>query len=65
MANSSKELEGDVVLMVEGKRVIKHNGKLGQIFSPFKQTLVKHWHKKLAVKSLESQFPELSKQIQS
>ena len=52
MANSSKALKGDVVLMAEGKRVIKHNGKLGQIFFTIQtdagETLAQEIDKKIA-----------------
>ena len=65
MANSSKALKGDVVLMAEGKRVIKHNGKLGQIFFTIQTDAGETLAQEISREEFGIQFPELSKQIQS
>ena len=65
MANSSKVLKGDVVLMAEGKRVIKHNGKLGQIFFTIQTESGETLAQEISREEFGIQFPELSKQIQS
>ena len=65
MANSSKALKGDVVLMAEGKRVIKHDGKLGQIFFTIQTDSGETLAQEISREEFGIQFPELSKQIQS
>ena len=65
MANSSKALKGDVVLMAEGMRVIKHNGKLGQIFFTIQTDAGETLAQEISREEFGIQFPELSKQIQS
>ncbi|MAA67278.1 MAG: hypothetical protein CL915_00610 [Deltaproteobacteria bacterium] len=65
MANSSKALKGDVVLMAEGKRVIKRNGKLGQIFFTIQTDAGETLAQEISREEFGIQFPELSKQIQS
>jgi hypothetical protein len=65
MANSSKALKGDVVLMAAGKRVIKHNGKLGQIFFTIQTDAGETLAQEISREEFGIQFPELSKQIQS
>ena len=65
MANSSKVLKGDVVLMAEGMRVIKHNGKLGQIFFTIQTDAGETLAQEISREEFGIQFPELSKQIQS
>ena len=65
MANSSKVLKGDVVLMAEGKRVIKRNGKLGQIFFTIQTDAGETLAQEISREEFGIQFPELSKQIQS
>ena len=65
MANSSKALKGDVVLMAEGKRVIKHDGKLGQIFFTIQTDSGETLAQEISREEFGIQFPELSRQIQS
>ena len=65
MTNSSKALKGDVVLMAEGKRVIKRNGKLGQIFFTIQTDAGETLAQEISREEFGIQFPELSKQIQS
>ncbi len=65
MANSSKALKGDVVLMAEGKRVIKHDGKLGQIFFTIQTESGETLAQEISSEEFGIQFPELFKQIQS
>ena len=62
MANSSK---GDVVLMAEGKRVIKHDGGLGQIVFTIQTDSGETLAQEISLKEFGVQFPELSKQIES
>ena len=65
MANSSKALKGDIVLMAEGKRVIKHNGNLGQIFFTIQTDAGETLAQEISREEFGIQFPELFKQIQS
>ena len=65
MANSSKATKGDVVLMAEGKRVIKHDGGLGQIVFTIQTDSGETLAQEISLKEFGVQFPELSKQIES
>ena len=65
MASSSKTLKGDVVLMAEGKRVIKHNGNLGQISFTIQTDAGETLAQEISREEFGIQFPELFKQIQS
>ena len=65
MANSSKAPKGDVVLMAEGKRVIKHDGGLGQIVFTIQTDSGETLAQEISLEEFGIQFPELSKQIES
>ena len=65
MANISKAPKGDVVLMAEGKRVIKHDGDLGQIVFTIQTDSGETLAQEISLEEFGIQFPELSKQIES
>jgi hypothetical protein len=65
MADSSKAPKGDVVLLAEGKRVIKHDSDMGQVVFTIQTDSGETLAQEISLDEFGAQFPELSKQIES